>query len=151
MSKEFKEFDHKFTKEQIRACRKRWLVVSNESLEAVRSEMLSVIKYWPFGYVQPDTQHVRFCVYEHDDADRWQLFRVSMKGLSTQEKVVMLRNRFIQFNCNIVDYGKLLRMSSIEFEFWCDAVSIREWIRINNYIGALRRGGQLNDRMEIVK
>lgn len=62
----------------------------------------------------------------------WQEFRVSLKGTSTEEKLTRLDN-YLQFackrNCCTVD-----------------ELSQREWkekCRVDNYINAIKRGGQL--------
>lgn len=70
---------------------------------------------------------VRFAVYEASTAEGWQKFRVSMKGLSTNEKLYALA------------------WWSIHHEE--DSYTV---IRINNYLGALKRGGQLDSDLNII-
>lgn len=84
--------------------------------------------YWPFGYIQPINEVVRHAVYEADGVEDWQRFRVSLKGVSTSTKINMLINYWL------IHYNDEL-------------TSIRVW----NYIGALRRGGQLNEKLEVIK
>jgi hypothetical protein len=69
-----------------------------------------------------------------DDAD-WQAFRKSMKGKSTDEKLRMLE----QYYDTMVQKNGDCNISNEEFE----AVKIR----IDNYIKALCRGGQLEPGM----
>ena len=63
----------------------------------------------------------------------WQVFRVSMKGKSTTQKLVMLDS---WCNSCIEIHGSLTRK--------CD-------VQVGNYINALKRGGLLNDNLEVVR
>lgn len=56
----------------------------------------------------------------------WQTFRVSLKGLSTSEKLARLEQYLID---HADEHG---------------VVSSRDQCRVDNYINALRRGGQLD-------
>lgn len=136
----FKDYDHMFGSAEIRACRQTWLIAKEtEGIVA-----------WVHGYTQPLQSDVQYAVYQADDHLRWQLFRVSMKGLTTVEKVAMLYKRWELKNCRVADYGKLPQ-DQIMRNHWMSAISIVEWVRIMNYIGALRRGGQLDMQNFIVK
>ena len=106
---------------------------SRAEIKACRDKWLfgDVMSRWHFGYDQPSVDDARYAVYEADGFMDWQLFRVALKGLSTVEKISMLTNRW---NVCVEDL-------SIE----------QERIRIMNYIGALRRGGQLDADLRIVK
>lgn len=122
MAKEFKDWDKRFSKDQIEASRKRWLSANfseydDEWFERALRDM---------GYDSSITMgQVRHAVYEAPDAADWQLFRVSLKGMTTQQKVAMLRMRWdVQIDCERGD-------GTIEKH------------RIWNYVGALKRGGQL--------
>jgi hypothetical protein len=66
-------------------------------------------------------EQVRHAVYEAPDADEWQEYRVGMKGTSTQVKLLRLE-RWLKGSGND---GNIDR------------------IRVDNYIGALIRGGLL--------
>jgi hypothetical protein len=122
MAKEFKDYDKMFA--QYRGT----------ALEHIRSlggsiatnDVRNIIK-WPFGYKQFSNEDVRFAVYEADDFLEWQKFRVMLKGVTTREKLYAL--------------GWYLSMNDSD-------VAI---IRVNNYIGALKRGGLLNDDLEVVR
>lgn len=78
-------------------------------------------------------------IAEAVDDEEWQLFRVSMKGKSTAEKLRMLHEYYDREYVNSPDP---------------DTLPIEEWerekirlqdvrIRVDNYIKALCRGGQL--------
>ena len=66
--------------------------------------------------------------------EKWQAFRLSLKGLTTEQKLYKLVERRQQAKR---DNGGILPYA--------------EQIRIDNYINALKRGGQLNGHLEIVK
>jgi len=129
MAKEFKDWDKKFSRAQIEACRVEWL--DHNLADALTS--------WHFGYKQPSIEGARWAVYEADGFEEWQLFRVSLKGLDTSQKLSMLHTRWQMF-CGF-EKGTVDQMAKLEIE------TARIW----NYIGALRRGGQLNAELEIVK
>lgn len=74
---------------------------------------------------------IRQCVYFAEGAGEWQRFRVSLKGFDTAMKLARLEFRWYYF-------------ASTEYEEI-------EHVRIDNYLGALRRGGQLDQNYRIVK
>ena len=83
------------------------------------------MKQWPYkelaGY---DVATVRkHCVEHH----AWQQVRLSMKGVSTEKKLDILHEW--RENCALNNFG--------EVPFSCQ-------VQIVNYLGALRRGGQLD-------
>lgn len=118
MAKEFKQFDKMFTKAQIEKKRAQYLNIGG----------YSHIKFWEYrDSIETHTnERIRECVYEIYDAEEWQLFRVSLKGLTTQQKLRMLEVR----------YQTWVALQETE-------VACVEKCRIDNYIGALVRGGQL--------
>ncbi len=132
----FKDYDNAFTGQQLTAERVKFKAFDD----------VSGIKYWAHGYVQPDQADVQFAVYKAEDFIRWQLFRVALKGISTQQKLRMMYVRWEMFDCDHVDYG-MIRGNV----YSATDIQALEWIRLNNYVGALRRGGQLNERLEVVK
>lgn len=85
---------------------------------------------WPYPVLQYTQREVANAVYFHPTADAWQRRRVSLKGLSTSQKLWWLK-----FNIEAV--RRNLDMLGIEF------VNL-ESIRTDNYIGALVRGGLLD-------
>lgn len=82
-----------------------------------------------------------FCVQDHE----WQGFRLSLKGVTTQKKLSMLyarraglRRGSIKCNVGLCDTaaGKMCR---------------RHQVQIDNYLNALKRGGQLGMNKEVLK
>lgn len=121
MAKEFKDWDKRFSKAQIEACRKRWLSANFSHYDDAWFEKALD----DMGYAQPSVAEARFAVYEAEGFEDWQLFRVSLKGLTTKQKVAMLRMYWdVQVDCARGDI-------------------IIDSQRVWNYIGALKRGGQL--------
>lgn len=117
MAKEFKNYDKAFTKAQIERKRAQYLLGDH-----------SDIKFWRYRDTIEvhSNERIRECVYFIYDAEEWQLFRVSLKGLTTQQKLRMLELRYDTWITSI--YNETARV---------------EKVRIDNYIGALVRGGQL--------
>ncbi len=123
MAKEFKEWDKVFSNEEIEDCRRQYVYPAKEL-------------NWIKKYKQPSAEKVRWAVYEAQGHREWQLFRVSLKGLNTWDKMRALKNYFDKTAYNISSTQEQIELACI---------------RVNNYIGALRRGGQLNAALEIVK
>lgn len=79
------------------------------------------------GYTPSDVQ--KYCVRD----DTWQKRRLSMKGLPTHKKLAILR------------------------DWWFNAPRLGGYdthvveVQVGNYLGALRRGGQLNERNQVRK
>ena len=75
-------------------------------------------------------------IAEAVDNEEWQKFRLSMKGKSTASKMMMLKK---YWHINI--HGHVVRESDTRdvFQYNCDIC-----IRVDNYIKALCRGGQLH-------
>lgn len=125
MAKEFKDFDEKYKH------------LHNTYLPG---EKVAVAYAWP--YMEDYRKHlelnkiaeIRKATYSSEGAEAWQQFRVSMKGWSTQVKLGRLSNRL----------DKLIDAKIFDLKH-------DEHIRINNYIGALIRGGQLSAEGEILK
>lgn len=139
MAKEFKDFDKAFSKARIANCRKKWLYDNVKDISEVQC-----IKKWrhvtdSLMYQTYTASEIRIAVYfsqhKHVPAVDWQLFRVSMKGLTTQEKLFALEQRLKALD---------------EYMIGIDGVRLEE-CRIYNYLGALIRGGQLNKDYEIVR
>jgi len=80
---------------------------------------------WPYPVVSCQTDLVqRYCVYNNE----WQLFRETMRGQPTKVKLDML-------------------------EQWQNRNRERHEtnIQVSNYINALKRSGQLNMNLEVVR
>lgn len=130
MTKGFKEFDARFTKE-----RKRHRLVTarnGSSVYASYRSSVDAMQCWTLRFRIWDQEFVQFCVYGAADHEDWQLFRFSLKGLSTVEKLALL----MQYKSDAYD----LKVGD-------DIVDCR----IDNYIGALKRGGQLDGDLRIVR
>lgn len=125
MAKEFMDFNKKY-KHLIRTD-----AAEDNTMKAAANEMAKAGK-WPHEVKQWNHDQVRFAVYIAPSADEWQQFRVSLKGQSTAMKLARLDLRYLAAE-HAPNQG--------DWEL--------EKIRIDNYIGALVRGGQLNSSLEI--
>lgn len=124
MAKEFKEWEKRFSTEEIRRERVNWLSRIPEKL---------ALESWEFGVASWSHEEVRKAVYEARDAESWQKLRIALKGTTTQQKLAIL----------------------VEYMFDADNFDREDrWVmlcRVDNYIGALKRGGQLDSQLRIVK
>lgn len=85
---------------------------------------------WPHevkGYSPEDVQH--YCVQDQE----WQEFRLSLKGLPTESKLIRLDARRHEL---LAANGNLERNHQVQ---------------IDNYINALKRGGQLGMDLRVRK
>ena len=133
MAKEFKQWDKAFSKDQIDSARVIWLRSTELGYRAAINEdgwFEEALEH--MGYTAVGIQEARYAVYEADGFKEWQLFRVAMKGLTTEEKVFMCRMRWE----HMVD-------NAAEDEDISESEIVTEKHRIWNYLGALKRGGQL--------
>lgn len=104
-------------------------VVTEEEKDALAARIKAEtdntgLSRWPHndeverGYPPKDVRH--FCVNDKE----WQIHRLAMKGKTTHEKLAMLKQ-------------------------WWDTHEREEYyatqVQVGNYLGALRRGGQLDD------
>lgn len=136
MAKEFLDWNTKFSSAQIAACRTKWL-----RRGASHEDVMSYSK-WPEKVSSWDQEFIQQCTYHVSTAPEWQLFRVSMKGLTTYEKLYMLHNRFAE----LVASRASATPSGPEWAYYKI-----EKCRIDNYLGALVRGGQLNSQHEVMR
>lgn len=124
MAKEFKEYDKKYAH----------LMRTDFDEVAEYRAMAREIEGWDISvdrWIQADVQHA---VYHAADHERWQQFRVSLKGQSTRMKLLRLRDYYMQFG---------VKSSGMQFKI--------EKCRVDNYIGALVRGGQLDKNLRVVR
>lgn len=102
---------------------------------AIAREDISSITHWDqntFGvYETYSREKVEWAVYLSADAVEWQKFRVALKGLSTREKLYCLA----YLHKSVIDATPREQLLTR--------------IRINNYLGALIRGGQLSSDGEL--
>lgn len=98
---------------------------------------------WPWvdsfkeGYSQGT---VSYAVYHTPDALEWQKFRVSLKGLNTYEKLYAL----MWYWDTHVEAANNMTMTQIQNVY-------HQTVRVNNYLGALKRSGHLNSELRVVK
>lgn len=127
MAREFKDYDVIFA-----ANRAQTMINIEKSHGKIAAEDWVDKKSWAEfipewdceGYVRQD---INYAVYQAEDAEEWQKFRVGLKGLVTEAKLY----------CLAWYYGQ--------------QSTVLRHIRVHNYLGALVRGGQLNDKLEIIK
>lgn len=120
MAKEFKDYDKKFAKYK-----------GQHGLSEMHLKNAACVHSWPYSVGYWDKAQIKDAVYDSETAEEWQYFRVTQKGLSTQVKLYRLELR-------------LIKHWGLE-----DRERQRERCRIDNYIGALVRGGQLDQQLKI--
>jgi len=133
-TKRFLEWNDKFSQAEIDACRRLWM--SHYSGE-------TYVK-WNYMIFKWSHEAVHAAVYLSNDTAEWQLFRVSMKGLTTHEKLWMLEQRMQR---KIVGINIGMFVNQMDYA----AARDKEQCRIDNYLGALVRGGQLSKTYEVVR
>lgn len=135
VAKEFKEFDKKYSK------------LAGTALNTIRAtghHVAFVDQIGCWKHIDRFTEDysmgtINFAVYKAPGAEEWQKFRVSLKGLSCREKLYALQWYWdTHVACGVSAYSTS--------EDWA-----RQLIRVNNYLGALKRGGFLNSRLEVIK
>lgn len=90
-----------------------------------RARANNVVVKWPFAVLPYTSSEVNeYCVNDEE----WQKFRRILKGVPTFKKLEMLS---IRRNSNVMNR--------------------RRQVQLDNYVNALRRGGQLNLKNEVVK
>lgn len=128
MSKRFKEYDKKY--KEYEATFFDYEGLSWNTVHTITDE----IKGWEWPIDSYTVEYTEFAVYHAATHEDWQKFRVSLKGCSTQLKILRLEKR-------------LFRANALE----CIAEEKLEHCRIANYIRALRRVGILNSSYRIVQ
>lgn len=134
MAKEFKQFDRKYAK-SAGGCL-HWLR-DTHGVE-IRQDVIDDLEGWAYSSSFTEEYSIatiRDAVYFAEGVEEWQQFRVSMKGLSTKEKIYCLEWWYLN-RVQFVSKSETRRLNLI---------------RVNNYLGALKRGGQLNSELQIVK
>ena len=123
MAKEFKDYDKKY--EYLKGTALTCIQLLQGRI--LRSD-IDTITAWGLPVRRYSNDAIRQAVYFAEGADKWQRFRVRLKGLSTKEKLYCLTWYLADKN-----NSELAN------------------IRVSNYLGALKRGGQLNDKYEVVR
>lgn len=117
--------------------------IDYEGLHArILEEDPSAILEWPIKKypVRPGYDLMSVNIYCVQDKD-WQRVRLSLKGLPTHKKLAMLVSYWESHVPSTVGYGHGHKSENQK----------RVEIQVGNYLGALRRGGQLNARNQIRK
>jgi hypothetical protein len=136
MAKEFKDFDKKY--KHLAGTALKTVI---ESCGLPKDAVIDVDR-WPFvsDFTEDyDNHDIRHAVYLAGEAETWQQFRVSLKGLSTKEKLYCL----MWYWGVHVTPGAGAHRSLYAWK--------NEKIRVNNYLGALKRGGQLDSNLHVIK
>ena len=132
MKKRFKEFEGLF-KAQIKVKHQAMLAHCADHARDV-----AFVRAWTHKLYHWTKEFTLNAVYDESDAVNWQIFRAALKGLSTQQKLFILAEH----------------RDEMEFDYTTTGDD-KQWqierCRIDNYINALRRGGQLGAGYEIVR
>lgn len=114
--------------QEFKAFDKLYPAGSDSDLPSAQLATARTIKRWGLPVQSWSPDQVRKAVYEEPGYEDWQRFRVSLKGQSTQVKLYRLTQRYAELP---------------------DPHPWYEQCRIDNYIGALKRGGQLDMELNI--
>lgn len=133
MAREFKAFDKKYASFAGSALN----MIESKGFPIFRED-IAKIESWPQMYAFTEDyamSTIAFAVYKAPDAEEWQKFRVSLKGLSTREKLCALNWYWIRYVIGWNDLGRYQH----------------NIIRVNNYLGALKRSGHLDSNLRVAK
>lgn len=123
MVQEFKDYDKVYSKFKG----KFMAYETGQGFCEMMAEADSVTE-WTYKVGKYTNAEIRNAVYFAEGFEEWQKFRVSLKGFNTKEKLVRLWYRRGHFKCADATEG----------------LAALERLRIDNYLGALVRGGQLS-------
>lgn len=126
MAKEFKDFDERF----------KHLRRTDEDEPFSMQEAAKKVTRWECEVERWIQIDVQFAVYRAPDHEEWQKFRVSLKGQSTKMKLLRLATYWATAQIQHREGGVQLKL---------------EKIRVDNYLGALVRGGQLTTDHVVVR
>lgn len=147
MAKEFKDFDSKYAY-------LKGELLEGENQIALQSRAGSITS-WEYHkeIVLWSNAEIREAVYMASSAEAWQQFRVSLKGFTTEMKLARLEARYLKIRHQVVASLEELGESNKNMLVYDTSLSEEEKMekcRIDNYMGALRRGGQLDASYRIV-
>lgn len=137
-TKQFLDWNNKFSKAEITKCRRDWFLGNYHNDDAALTDS------WKYTVFSWTNEQIHQAVYLASDAEEWQLFRVSLKGLTTREKLFLLLQRMER---KVVGINQGMFVNRMDYM----AARDKEQCRIDNYIGALVRGGQLSKTYEVVR
>lgn len=142
--KRFKEYDIKY-----KQLRNTFMAYETDKLDWIKQQASScsglTMLMLMIRTFDRDTVHK--IVYEMPCAENWQRFRVSLQGQSTALKVVRLQYRWVTMQDMVQDLLNKGMFTTAD----ADQLLYFEEVRINNYLKALRRGGQLDGQYRIIK
>lgn len=132
MGKLFKDYDKKYSKFAGTALK------TIASLGGhIASEDITSIDRWHYIYRFSEAytrEQIHEAVYS---SEVWQMFRVSLKGLTTREKLYALGWYWDVY----ISPGMLVIGADTKLQI----------VRVNNYLGALKRGGFLDSQLHVIK
>jgi hypothetical protein len=133
MAKEFKDYNTKYAK--LKNTFLGYELVKND-----RAYFVDLAKYtfkWRYmdALVKAAHTEIAYAVYKSDGAEEWQMFRVSLQGMSTSMKLARLEYRWRLY----VVHGEDATVEALER------------CRINNYVDSMKRSGLINLAGEILK
>lgn len=127
--KEFKAWDKHFSKAELQYFRD-----TSPYFTSTYDYVMSRHSWMYSQYRQSwDQETIQEAAYKREDAREWQKFRVALKGLTTEAKLAALE---IYWEIH-VQHSNSISISRINH------------CRVDNYIGALIRGGQLTTDYKI--
>lgn len=97
------------------------------------------MKKWPYT-VQ---SHSRYAIQVVTKDTNWQTFRETLVKMPTEEKLDHLYRR-LNAHSDIMDDDQNPGIQGMRFDH-------EEKMRVDNYLNALKRGGQLNNLYQVVK
>lgn len=118
MVQEFKDYDKVYSKFKHKLMQYE---IDSRTFDITKADKLTG---WSFKIAKYSNEEIREAVYFEKTAEEWQKFRVSLKGFNTWEKLYRLEYRLQHF-AGTSQY-------------------MLEVLRVDNYLGALVRGGQLS-------
>ena len=133
MSQEFKNYDKVYAE-----YRGRGLEYCGVKLQGTLDLIERTCNYWPYRdrFTEDYSQtSIRNAVYFALKASEWQKFRVSLKGLNTKQKIFCL----VWWWDIYVDGESIATNNQYDI------------IRVNNYLGALKRAGLLDSNLNVCK
>jgi superfamily II DNA helicase RecQ len=138
MAKEFKTFDKEYA--YLAGTALKTILGLTAPSKGELQERIEKCTFWPYlnRFTEAySREEIHYAVYTHAHAKDWQKFRVSLKGLNTKEKLYCLGwywdENVSPWLINMPPFVKL------------------HIIRVNNYLGALKRAGCLDQQLHVIK
>lgn len=125
MAKEFKDFDKKYSFLKGKLLSREPQPIMLNGLETLVGDM-----------IKPSHADIAHAVYNSVGAEQWQMFRVSLKGWSTQAKLGRLWARWMNYVLHKRDGEEQAKL---------------ERVRIVNYLDSMKRSGLLDQQLRAIK